>query len=98
MPPGGQSVGLAFEDVIILSRLLSSPPSADLANVFARYYLIRRPRVEDHYKKAVSRWEGTRTRSSWVQWLAELFIWFYLLAFARHADESFDYNPMDVNL
>jgi salicylate hydroxylase len=98
MPPGGQSVGLAFEDVIILSRLLSSSPSTDLAEVFARYDSIRRPRVEEHYRQAASRWEGTRTRSWWVQWIMELFIWFYLLAIAQHADENFGYDPMTVAL
>jgi salicylate hydroxylase len=98
MPPGGQSVGLAFEDVIILSRLLESSPSVELGNVFARYDSIRRPRVEDHYKQAASRWEGIRTRSWWVQWVMEFFIWFYLHAIARHADESFGYDPTKVEL
>jgi salicylate hydroxylase len=98
MPPGGQSVGLAFEDVIILSRLLSSSSFLDLTEIFARYDLIRRPRVEDHYKQAASRWEGIRTRSWWMQWVMEVFIWFYLLAIARHADESFGYDPMTVDL
>jgi 2-polyprenyl-6-methoxyphenol hydroxylase-like FAD-dependent oxidoreductase len=98
MPPGGQSVGLAFEDAIILSRLLSSSPSADLADVFARYDSVRRPRVEDHYKQMAARWEGTKTHSWWVQWIREFFVWVYLRAIARHADESFGYDPMKVSL
>ena len=98
MQPGGQSVGLAFEDTIILSRLLSSPPSTDFAGVFARYDLIRRPRVEDHYKQMAARWEGTRTRPWWVHSIMECFIWFYLFAIARHADDSFGYDPMKVDI
>jgi salicylate hydroxylase len=98
MPPGGQSVGLAFEDIIILSRLLSSTSSADLPLTFARYDSIRRPRVKDHYRQAASRWEGVRTRPLWVQWVMEFVIWIYLSAIARHAGESFGYDPMNVNL
>jgi salicylate hydroxylase len=98
MPPGGQSVGLAFEDVIILARQLSSNPSAGLAENFGRYDSIRRPRVEEHYNQAISRWEGVRTRPWWVQWVTEFFIWIYLSAIAHHADENFSYDPMKVNL
>jgi 2-polyprenyl-6-methoxyphenol hydroxylase-like FAD-dependent oxidoreductase len=98
MPPGGQSVGLALEDSIILSRLLSSTTSSDVAEVFNRYHSIRRARVEDHYKQMASRWQGTKTRSWWVQKIMEFFVWIYLVAIARHADESFTYDPTKIDL
>jgi salicylate hydroxylase len=98
MPPGGQSVGLALEDSIILSRVLSSYPSSDLADIFNRYDSIRRARVEDHYRQMASRWEGTRTHYWWVQKIREFFVWIYLFFIARHADESFTYDPMKISL
>ena len=98
MPPGGQSVGLALEDSIILSRLLSSAASSGVAEIFKRYDSIRRARVEDHYKQMASRWEGTKTRSWWMQKIIEFFVWIYLAAITRHSDENFMYDPTKIDL
>jgi salicylate hydroxylase len=100
MPPGGSSAGLAFEDAIILSRILesASPDIRSIDEAFSRYDAIRRPRVTEHYKQMASRWEGTKNRSWLVQKVREFFVWAMLGFIAKHNDANFGYDPMKVSL
>lgn len=97
MPPGGSSAGLAFEDAIILSRILASSPE-NINEAFQQYDSTRRPRVTEHYKQMASRWEGTKNRSWLVQKAREMFVWVFLGFITKHNDENFGYNPMTVSL
>ena len=92
MPPGGQSVGIAFEDVVLLARLLDTVKPDNPRTIFPRYEELRRPRVDRDYKQAIKRWEGPKTISWWRQKLREFFFWIYLAFFARHFNESFSYD------
>jgi len=99
MPPGGQSVGLGFEDAVVISRLLSSSPeSMSLEGIFKHFVTIRKPRVESHYKQMAERWKGIEDFSYWVQRLREWFVWLYLAYFASFQDENFSYDPTKVDL
>lgn len=99
MPPGGSSAGLAFEDAILLSRVLASLPESDSpAEAFAKYDAIRRPRVMAHYKQMASQWEGTKNRYWFVQKVREMLVGMFIGSIAKHHEEHFMYDPMTVSL
>jgi salicylate hydroxylase len=92
MPPGGQSVGLALEDAVLLARLLESNKPSNPQDIFLRYKELRRPRIQSEYKQAAQRLEGVKIISWWWQKLREFMLWFFLAFFPRHFDERLKYN------
>jgi 2-polyprenyl-6-methoxyphenol hydroxylase-like FAD-dependent oxidoreductase len=101
MPPGGSSAGLAFEDAIILSRIISQNSintTSELEATFVRYDTFRRPRVMKDWKQKASQWEGTKNHGWLMQKIRETFVWALLPMIARHMEEGFRYNPINVEL
>jgi salicylate hydroxylase len=92
MPPGGQSVGLAFEDAILLARLVEHMKPANIPDVFPRLVELRKPRVDKDYLLAEQRWEGVKTISWWWQMIREFFYGIFLFFFSRHIAKSFEYD------
>ncbi|KAI9718753.1 MAG: hypothetical protein M1812_003927 [Candelaria pacifica] len=78
MPPQGESIGLAIEDAVLLSRVLQKSPERSIPDSFSSYEKTRQPRIDAAYKEATSRWEKVKDRT-WLQHrMVEWFTWAYL--------------------
>lgn len=101
VPPSvGQGAAQAFEDVGLLSRLLSSPAAvqAGYPRLFAHFEKTRRPRVE-LIRRMAARAEGQRekTESAWKWWVKSRVIWAGLQVITRMRTEKGDkVNGYDV--
>ena len=52
MPPQGESVGLALEDIILLSRLLKYHNAGPTTDIFQHYDSLHRSRIDAAVKEA----------------------------------------------
>ncbi|KAL9584222.1 MAG: hypothetical protein Q9212_002251 [Teloschistes hypoglaucus] len=82
MPPQGESVGYALEDVALFAELLKNcKDPSQLSQLFKRYEELRRPRIDAALKETEFRWaQGTRD-VGWLQfkiqqWVMPWFLWF----------------------
>ncbi|KAL8631420.1 hypothetical protein Q9189_002842 [Teloschistes chrysophthalmus] len=82
MPPQGESVGYALEDVALFAELLRgcNDPS-QLSQLFQRYEELRRPRIDAALKETEFRWASSTRDVGWVQfkiqqWVMPWFLWF----------------------
>jgi len=98
MPPGGHSVGLAFEDAVLIARLIEHVKPNNIHEVFPRFTELRAPRVDSDYAEAEQRWEGVRTVSWWWQMLREFVYWIAIGFIARHVDNSYGYDIFQLEL
>lgn len=74
-PHSGQGVGMALEDVFLLSRLLATGVMAGgLTTVFEKFDAIRRPRVNSFSKLATIRGAGRKKTGVLAQWIKEFLI------------------------
>ncbi|KAL8692315.1 MAG: hypothetical protein Q9218_002632 [Villophora microphyllina] len=80
MPPQGESVGYALEDVALFAELLKGCQDvSQLPQLFQRYGDLRRPRIDAALKETEFRWEGTHN-IGWLkfrirQWAMPWFLW-----------------------
>ncbi|KAL8765741.1 MAG: hypothetical protein Q9194_006477 [Teloschistes cf. exilis] len=81
MPPQGESVGYALEDVALFAELLKGcKDPSQLSQSFQRYEELRRPRIDAALKETEFRWaQGTRD-VGWLQfkiqqWVMPWFLW-----------------------
>ncbi|KAJ5817463.1 hypothetical protein N7447_009696 [Penicillium robsamsonii] len=80
-PHAGQGVSLAFEDVLLFSGLLEKYEGGDytdLGEVFDRFDLIRRPRIQRINEVALHNGRMRRNQSPWAVWLKEWYMWIML--------------------
>lgn len=98
MPPGGHSVGLAFEDAVLIARLIEHVKPNNIHEVFPRFAELRAPRIDRDYAEAEQRWEGVRTISWWWQMLREYLYWIAIGFIARHVDKSYGYDIFKLEL
>ncbi|KAL4790510.1 hypothetical protein BDV19DRAFT_333302 [Aspergillus venezuelensis] len=73
-PHAGQGVGMALEDVFLLSRLLADA-SRSVEDVGESFHRIRKPRVEEIYHTASHNANARKNTGPWGQWLREWVIW-----------------------
>jgi salicylate hydroxylase len=93
MPPQGQSIGLAFEDAVILAKVLGEmKDEATVEERLRRYDELRRPRVAAARKEAAKSRESLKEVHWFVQWCREWLYWFFLAVFAKHSEEAFLYD------
>ncbi|KAI4256617.1 MAG: hypothetical protein LQ352_002007 [Teloschistes flavicans] len=82
MPPQGESVGYALEDVALFAELLKGCESpAQLPQLFQRYEDLRRPRIDAALKETEFRWAQSTHDTGWLkfkmqQWAMPWFLWF----------------------
>jgi 2-polyprenyl-6-methoxyphenol hydroxylase-like FAD-dependent oxidoreductase len=79
MPPQGESIGLALEDVVLLSRVIEKGNLDSVQQVFEKYEHLRRDRIEEAYEKANWNW-GTQKDKGWLgwvmmEWMMSIFLW-----------------------
>ncbi|KAL4946538.1 hypothetical protein BDV06DRAFT_182366 [Aspergillus oleicola] len=73
-PHAGQGVGMALEDVFLISRLLADP-SRPIEEVGDSFHKIRKPRVEEIYQTASHNAGARKNTGPWGQWMREWVIW-----------------------
>jgi 2-polyprenyl-6-methoxyphenol hydroxylase-like FAD-dependent oxidoreductase len=98
MPPQGESVGLALEDVILLSRLLSERKDAPIDHIFKKYEDIHRGRINAAVNAANFGFETIKDRSWFMTFLLELVTWLFLTLTAARKEREFAYDVRDVEL
>ena len=100
MPPQGESVGMALEDVTVFARLMSGYPTRSLSDIFEAYEKARRKRIDAAYEEASWRWDTVKD-SGWFfhtlkEWVTPLFLWWS--AKARNATFTEDLGSIDLGV
>ena len=98
MPPQGQSVGLALEDSILLSRVFDTFPKKPVQNIFRIYEDTRRPRINEAWIAATNQWENVKDTPWWAFLLKEWFTWLYLWWARDSFEKSHDYDIRKTEL
>lgn len=98
MPPQGESVGLALEDVILFSKLLEQNESKSVTDIVKQYEELRKERIHAAVDEANFRWETIRDRG-WLggimmEWLTVIFIWWS----KEERKKSYEYDVRDLKL
>jgi salicylate hydroxylase len=81
MPPQGESIGLALEDVVLLARIMEKQQSnKPFEQIFTLYDSLRRERIESAFEEANFRWETVKDKGFvgglMVEWLTMLVLWY----------------------
>jgi 2-polyprenyl-6-methoxyphenol hydroxylase-like FAD-dependent oxidoreductase len=85
----GQSLALAFEDAVLLARLLDATKSDNPQSIFTRYEELRRPRVDHQYKNETDKFEIAKA-SWWKQNLREALIRVHFKFFETNFNNGFN--------
>ena len=98
MPPQGESVGIALEDVMVFAKLASEHKSRTWPEIFAAYERLRRGRIDSAYKEANFRWD-TAKDCSWLkqslkEWLTPWFVWWS----SKSRQATFEEDVGDLDL
>jgi len=79
MPPNGESVGHALEDVTLLARILEVHAGEPISKQFSMYEDLRQDSIDNAYKLAEYRWEGVKDKGWFAaklrEWLTPFFLW-----------------------
>ncbi|KAF2182983.1 FAD/NAD(P)-binding domain-containing protein [Zopfia rhizophila CBS 207.26] len=98
MPPQGESVGLALEDVVLFSRIVEHSETRSVAELFSRYEQLRRPRIDAAVKEANFGWETIKDRGWFTTVVLEWLTWVILAWRAKRKEEEFEFDVRDVKL
>ncbi|KAF2272111.1 FAD/NAD(P)-binding domain-containing protein [Westerdykella ornata] len=98
MPPQGESVGLALEDVMLLSRVLEHCNGKSVEESFQLYDKLRRPRINAAVKMANFGFETVK-RNGWFKTiLIEWITWIFLAFTSSRKEREFAYDVRDIDL
>ena len=79
MPPQGESVGMALEDVMTFAKLASVHQSHTWLKIFMAYESLRRDRIDAAYKWTSFRWDSAKdcgwVKQSMKEWMTGFFTW-----------------------
>ena len=75
MPPQGESVGFALEDVVLFSRILKQCKDLPIEGLFAKYEHLCRPRINAAVKAANLGVETVKDHSWFWTWFIEIATW-----------------------
>jgi 2-polyprenyl-6-methoxyphenol hydroxylase-like FAD-dependent oxidoreductase len=79
MPPQGESMGIAIEDAMLISRLLSEQPDASIPDIIARYQRNRIQKIDKAFDEASWRWETVKdsgyVMTMFKEYLTTVFLW-----------------------
>lgn len=93
MPPQGQSIGLALEDVEMLTRVLTElKVETGLDERFARWDALLRPRIEAAHRHAARMFEGVKNLGWFKHLCREWLYWVFLGLFRWHSNDGFLYD------
>lgn len=98
MPPQGESVGLALEDVVLLSRIIQHHERMPIEQLFKHYDQLRRPRINAAVKEANFGFETIKDRSWFTTMLMDWFTWIFLWWRASRKEDEFAFDVRDISL
>jgi len=79
MPPNGESIGHALEDVTLFARILEVHADKPISKLFSMYEDLRQDSIDNAYTQAEYRWEGVRDKGWFAaklrEWLTPFFLW-----------------------
>jgi hypothetical protein len=99
MPPQGESIGMALEDVVVFSRVLERQNATrEAAHMFETYDGLRRDRIEAAWQEANFRFETIKDKG-WLagvmmDYLTTLILWWTR---EKHQD-SMAYDVRDLEI
>jgi salicylate hydroxylase len=98
MPPQGESVGLALEDVVLFMRIFSHYEDKSIPEIFEVYESFRRKRIDDAYNEANYRWETVKDAGWLGNRIKELFTPLYLWWTKDKRAQSFKFDVGSMEL
>src|ERR1700744_2526421 len=99
MPPQGESIGMALEDVVVFSRVLERQNATrEAAHMFETYDGLRRERIEAAWREADFRFETVKDKG-WLVGVAMDYLTTFILWVSRskHQD-SMAYDVRDLEI
>ena len=98
MPPQGESVGMALEDVMIFSKLAKVHQSHTWSEIFGVYERLRRGRIDAAYKWTNFRWDAAKD-CGWVkQSVKERTTGFFIWWSSKSRNSGFKEDVGDLDL
>jgi len=98
MPPQGESIGLAVEDVILLSRVMSKYPYKTHEELFELYEKLRRERIESAFAKAEWMWETVKDKGWFGGFMMEQFTGLFLNWTKKAKEDELAYDVRNIDL
>jgi salicylate hydroxylase len=98
MPPQGESVGLALEDVILFSRILGGHHLRPIEELFQYYDDLRRPRINAAVKEANFGFETIKERGWFGTIIMEWLTWIVLAWRASRKENEFSFDVRNIAL
>jgi 2-polyprenyl-6-methoxyphenol hydroxylase-like FAD-dependent oxidoreductase len=98
MPPQGESVGLALEDVMLLSRVLEHCKGKSVEESFQLYDKLHRPKINAAVKMANFSFETIKQYGWFTTILIEWTTWAFLALTASRKEREFAYDVRDIDI
>ena len=98
MPPQGESVGLALEDVVLFSRVMGQNETKATFQILSDYENLRKPRIDAAFKEANLRWETAKDRGWLMTVLLEWMTWMFLKWMSISKEKEFAFDVRDIKL
>jgi 2-polyprenyl-6-methoxyphenol hydroxylase-like FAD-dependent oxidoreductase len=98
MPPQGESVGLALEDVVLLSRILDHCNGKSVEESFQLYDKLRRPKINAAVKMANFSFETIRQYGWFTTILIEWITWIFLALTSSRKERELAYDVRDIDI
>ena len=98
MPPQGESVGLALEDVVLFSRILNQRKDVSIEESMQKYVDLRRDRINAAVKSANFGFETIKDHGWLMTILVEWMTWIYLLMRAGKKEEEYAFDVRNIDL
>lgn len=92
MPPQGEGTGIAIEDGVLLSRVLTRRSTRSVPQLFADYEKLRRPDIQQAYKDTMARWNAPVPNG----WLSNVVMEWFTWVFIKFISLRHDYFGRDV--
>lgn len=98
MPPQGESVGLALEDVVLLARILEHGKGRSVEELYQHYDQLRRPRINAAVKAANFGFDTIKDKGWFMGIVMEWLTWAFLAFTASQKEKEFTEDVRDVEL
>ncbi|KAK8846893.1 hypothetical protein IAR55_005983 [Kwoniella newhampshirensis] len=100
LPPNGQGSAMAFEDVAIMTRLITSKEGRSFEQLFERFEAIRRPRIKG-IQESSRKGEAMKARTGPVGWYLKKwafrgFFWWNSGVLKHNKETTYDVEEVDV--
>jgi salicylate hydroxylase len=98
MPPRGESIGFALEDVVLLSRIIERRVTKTPEEMFQEYDHLRRGRIEKAYDDANWGWGKNKDKGWFASLMMEYAMNMILWWTKTSRDKELLYDVRDIKL